>query len=84
MKHIIAVLVFQIIVVPAVAWTQSTKIVVSYAADTPANLQVFTAKEAGIFARNGLDVQLVRIAGNVAVMSLIAGEVPIKDKLVGR
>jgi NitT/TauT family transport system substrate-binding protein len=52
---------------------------ISYSADTPANLPVFTAKETGIFSKNGLDVQLVRIAGNVAVMALIAGESPISQ-----
>ncbi len=64
---------------PATARAQSPKITVSYSADTPANLPVFTAKETGIFSKNGLDVQLVRIAGNVAVMALIAGESPISQ-----
>jgi ABC-type nitrate/sulfonate/bicarbonate transport system substrate-binding protein len=50
---------------------------VSYSADTPAYLPAFIAKETGIFSKNGLDVQLVRIAGAVAVMALIAGESPI-------
>jgi NitT/TauT family transport system substrate-binding protein len=40
---------------------------------------VFTAKESGIFFKNGLEVQLVRIAGNVAVMALLAGESPISQ-----
>jgi NitT/TauT family transport system substrate-binding protein len=82
MRFFLPLLLFQMLI-PSAGWTQSTKIVVSYAADTPANLQVFTAKEAGIFARNGLDVQIVRIAGNVAVMSLIAGEVPINGQVGG-
>jgi NitT/TauT family transport system substrate-binding protein len=64
---------------PCAARTQPTKITVGYSADTPANLPVFTAKETGIFYKNGLDVQLVRIAGPVAVMALIAGESPISQ-----
>ena len=71
------------LVVCSAARSQTNKITVSYAADTPANLQVFTAKEAGIFAKNGLDVQLVRVAGNVAVMALIAGELPINGQVGG-
>ena len=83
MKICTALILLQTIIVPSSGWAESNKIVVSYAADTPANLQVFTAKEAGIFARNGLDVQLVRIAGNVAVMALIAGELPINGQVGG-
>jgi len=67
------------LIVPFIAHSQLTRITVSYSADTPANLPVFTAKETGIFSKNGLDVQLVRIAGNMAVMALIAGESPISQ-----
>ena len=35
---------------------------------------MFTPKETRLFSKNGLDVQLVRVAGNVTVMALIAGE----------
>jgi NitT/TauT family transport system substrate-binding protein len=65
------------LIVPFTAHSQLTKITVSYSADSPAYLPAFAAKEAGIFSKNGLDVQLVRIAGAVAVMALIAGESPI-------
>jgi len=65
------------LIVPFTAHSQLTKITVSYSADTPAYLPAFIAKETGIFSKNGLDVQLVRIAGAVAVMALIAGESPI-------
>ena len=64
---------------PSTARAQPTKITVSYSADTPANLPAFVGKDAGIFSKNGLDVQLVRIAGNIAVMALIAGESPISQ-----
>ena len=64
---------------PSTARPQTTKITVSYSADTPANLPAFVGKDTGIFSKNGLDVQLVRIAGNIAVMALIAGESPISQ-----
>jgi ABC-type nitrate/sulfonate/bicarbonate transport system substrate-binding protein len=67
------------LIVPFTACSQLTKITVSYPADTPASLPVFTAKETGIYSKNGLDVQLVRIAGTVAVMALIAGEPQISQ-----
>src|SRR5215831_4315889 len=63
--------------IPSTAHSQLTRLTVSYSADTPAYLPAFIAKETGIFSKNGLDVQLVRIAGAVAVMALIAGEAPI-------
>ena len=66
-------------IVPSTARSQSTKITVSYSSDTPANLPAFVAKEVGFFSKNGLDVQLVRIAGTMAVMALIAGESAISQ-----
>jgi ABC-type nitrate/sulfonate/bicarbonate transport system substrate-binding protein len=35
------------------------------------------AKETGIYSKNGLDVQLIRATGNVAVMALLSGEVGV-------
>src|ERR1700752_1082233 len=67
------------LIVPFTAHSQLTKITVSYSADTPAYLPAFIAKETGIYSKNGLDVQLVRIAGTVAVMALIAGEPQISQ-----
>ena len=73
----VAVILCYTLIDPNAARPQSTRIAVSYSADTPAYLPGFVAKETGIFSKNGLDVQLVRIAGAVAVMALIAGESPI-------
>jgi ABC-type nitrate/sulfonate/bicarbonate transport system substrate-binding protein len=68
-----------LLIVPSAARSQSTRITVSYSSDTPANLPAFVAKEVGFFSKNGLDAQLVRIAGTVAVMALIADESPISQ-----
>ena len=57
--------------------SQGTKLSVSYSADTPGQLSAWMAKETGIYSRNGLDVQLIRATGNVAVMALLSGEVGI-------
>lgn len=56
---------------------QSAKLAVSYTGVGPVNLPVVLAKEAGIFARNGLDVTVVRAQAAVSTMALIAGEVGI-------
>jgi NitT/TauT family transport system substrate-binding protein len=76
-RSVLAAILCYMLIVPFTAHSQLTKITVSYSADTPAYLPAFIAKETGIFSKNGLDVQLVRIAGAVAVMALIAGESPI-------
>jgi ABC-type nitrate/sulfonate/bicarbonate transport system substrate-binding protein len=75
----VAIIACCVLTAPSAALPQPTKITVSYSADTPANLPAFVGKDTGIFSKNGLDVQLVRIAGNIAVMALIAGESPISQ-----
>lgn len=59
------------------AQTQSAKLTVSYTGVGPVNLPVVLAKEAGIFARNGLDVTVVRAQAAVSTMALVSGEVGI-------
>lgn len=54
---------------------QPVKLTVSYTGVGPVNLPVVLAKEAGIFARNGLDVTVVRAQAAVSTMALISGEV---------
>ena len=56
------------------AWAQLTKVTTSYVSDSAGVLPLWLAKEAGIFARNGLDVQAVRVHASVGVMALMSGE----------
>src|SRR5688572_19089014 len=53
---------------------QITKITTSYVSDSAAVLPLWIAKDTGIFARNGLDVQAVRVHASVGVMALLSGE----------
>jgi ABC-type nitrate/sulfonate/bicarbonate transport system substrate-binding protein len=46
---------------PVEASAQLTKVTTSYVSDSAGVLPLWLAKEAGIFARNGLDVQAVRV-----------------------
>jgi len=73
---VLAAVLFSFIFAGAAAG-QSTKLTVSYSADTPGQLSAWMAKETGIYSKNGLDVQLIRATGNVAVMALLSGEVGI-------
>jgi ABC-type nitrate/sulfonate/bicarbonate transport system substrate-binding protein len=75
--RVILVLALLSCIFAANASAQGTKLTVSYSADTPGQLSAWMAKETGIYSKNGLDVQLIRATGNVAVMALLSGEVGI-------
>jgi len=57
------------------ASAQPARLSVAYTGVGPTHLPIWIAKETGIFARNGLDVQIIRAQAAVATMSLISGEV---------
>jgi ABC-type nitrate/sulfonate/bicarbonate transport system substrate-binding protein len=53
---------------------------VGYSAMTSAHLPAWLAKETGIFAKNGLDVQLVYVrAGTTVVMALLSNQSQISQ-----
>jgi NitT/TauT family transport system substrate-binding protein len=56
------------------AWAQSKKIKVGYSSDAPGSLATWIAHDTGIFARNGLEAELVRTRATIGVMALISGE----------
>ena len=60
--------------VPGDAGAQLAKVTTSYVSDSAGVLPLWLAKEAGIFARNGLEVQAVRVHAAVGVMALMSGE----------
>ncbi|HMF50254.1 MAG TPA: ABC transporter substrate-binding protein [Candidatus Saccharimonadales bacterium] len=53
---------------------QAKKLKVGYSSDAPGSLVTWLARETGIFAKNGLDVELVRTRTTVGVMALLSGE----------
>src|ERR1043165_5624521 len=55
-------------------WAQAKKIKVGYSSDAPGSLVTWLARETGIFAKNGLDVELVRTRTTVGGMALLSGE----------
>src|SRR5688572_18419697 len=59
---------------PAGAWAQSKKIKVGYSSDAPGSLVTWLAQETGIFAKNGLEAELVRTRTTIGVMALLSGE----------
>src|SRR5262245_34750652 len=64
----------------SIASAQLTKVPVGYSAIAAGHLPAWVAKDAGIFAKNGLDVQLVYFrAGTTAAMSLLSRQTPISQ-----
>jgi NitT/TauT family transport system substrate-binding protein len=63
------------LLVAGAADAQSLKL--SYSSESPGALPVWIGKESGLYAKNGLDIQLIRVTGNVAVMAVVANEVNI-------
>ena len=64
----------------SIASAQLTKLTVGYSSTASAELPAWLAKETGIFAKNGLDVQLVYFrGGTTATMALLSRQTPISQ-----
>jgi len=60
------------------ASAQLTRLNVGYSAVSADQLPAWIAKDSGIFAKNGLDVQLIFFTGGTtAILALVSGDVPI-------
>jgi NitT/TauT family transport system substrate-binding protein len=60
------------------ASAQTSRLNVGYSAVSADQLPAWVAKETGIFARNGLDVQLIFFTGGTtSILALVSGDVPI-------
>src|SRR5213593_2996059 len=60
------------------ALAQTTRLNVGYSAASADQLPAWVAKESGLFAKNGLDVQLIFFTGGTtAILALVSGDVPI-------
>src|SRR5258706_13138361 len=64
----------------SIASAQLAKLTVGYSSTASAEIPAWLAKETGIFAKNGLDVQLVYFrGGTTATMALLSGQTPISQ-----
>ena len=80
MKQLVPALSLFFIFFLSVAFAQPTQITVGYSSTASAELPAWLAKETGIFAKNGLDVQLVYFrGGTIATMALLARQTPISQ-----
>src|SRR5262245_35046416 len=80
MKAVILAVSLFLLLCFSVASAQLTKITVGYSAIAAGHLPTLVAKEARIFAKNGLDVQLVYLrAGTTSTMALLSRQTPISQ-----
>jgi NitT/TauT family transport system substrate-binding protein len=65
-------------VLSSITHAQLTRLNVGYSAISADQLPAWIAKDTGIFAKNGLDVQLIFFTGGTtAILALVSGDVPI-------
>ena len=73
----LALLPAQLLLAPN-ATAQLTRLNVGYSATSGDQLPAWVAKDSGIFAKHGLDVQVIFFTGGTtAVLALVSGDVPI-------
>lgn len=73
-RLLVSFALFYIVALPYEAPAQLAKVTTSYVSDSAGVLPLWIAKESGLFSRNGLDVQAVRVHASVGVMALMSGE----------
>jgi NitT/TauT family transport system substrate-binding protein len=74
-RGFVAAIVFSIAALsPVLGHTQLERVTLGYPATAMSHFPVFVGREFGQFREEGLDVQLVRVSGNVVVAALLAGE----------
>ncbi len=78
MKQLMMAVTLLLLLSVSIASAQPTKLIVGYSSTASAELPAWLARETGIFAKNGLDVQLVYFrGGTVATMALLSRQTPI-------
>jgi NitT/TauT family transport system substrate-binding protein len=76
----VTVFLFAAFILNTNAFAQLIKLNVGYVGVTSDNAAAFIARDTGIYARNGLDVQLIYFnSGSTAVTALISGETPFSQ-----
>ena len=71
-------LIFFLLSFQAPTHAQLTRLNVGYSALSADQLPAWIAKDSGIFAQNGLDVQTIFFTGgSTAILALVSGDVPI-------
>jgi ABC-type nitrate/sulfonate/bicarbonate transport system substrate-binding protein len=76
--YVLAAMILIQLAFSSFASAQLTRLNVGYSAVSADQLPAWVAKDTGIFAKNGLDVQLIFFTGgSTAILALVSGDVPI-------
>jgi NitT/TauT family transport system substrate-binding protein len=63
---------------PAGVWAEPAKVNIAYSGISADQLVIWVARDAGIFAKNNLDAQLIYFTGGTtSVMAMISGDTPL-------
>jgi ABC-type nitrate/sulfonate/bicarbonate transport system substrate-binding protein len=74
---VVSVAILFLFVDTGAAQAKAEKIRIGYAARAIAHSVPYVAKEAGFFTEEGIDAEIVRTAGSIAPMALVANEVDL-------
>ena len=78
MHRVTAVLLFFLLTLTNSTAAQQTKVAIGYSGISADQLVIWVARDAGIFAKNHLDVQAVYFSGGtISVTAMIAGDTPL-------
>ena len=80
---LIAALAFSASTIAPAEAQELKKVRIGYPAFSLTFLTLFVAKDAGIFKKNGFDVDLVQLAGAVQTSALVAGEIDYLTGITG-
>src|SRR5213593_604475 len=77
-------LLVQLFLCPSTHAQELKKVRMGYPAFSLTFLTFFVAKDAGIYKKHGLDVDMVQLAGAVQTSALVAGEIDYRPVLLVR
>src|ERR1051325_2046448 len=78
MRRSAVVVALLVLFAAAPLWAQTKRIPVAYSAISATQTGFYLTKEMGIFEKNGLNVDMVYVAGGTRIaQALIAGEFPV-------
>ena len=76
--YVLAAIILIQLAFSSFASAQLTRLNVGYSAVSADQLPAWVARDSGIFAKNGLDIQLIFFTGgSTAILALVSGDVPI-------
>jgi NitT/TauT family transport system substrate-binding protein len=74
--YLLAVLIAALLIVPANSQAQTTeKVRIAIASHSLAFLVPFVAKDRGLYAKHGIEAEIIQVRPNVAMAALLSGDI---------